>query len=255
MLGIFQQKRPRYGEDPNFVPNTVIGEGVTMMGGILKGVNSVMISGLVFGDINVDGEVIVTETGYVKGNIISTFAVVAGIVEGNLQLSSYASLKSTASVTGDINCTAISIEDGAVFSGACNMIVKSGALNKKLKKINETAITMQDDKAKLIGTAEFPAEAGLPGEGYEVLEEVGDYGESPGKETEPAEAIPAAEDEAEWHSLDFELEEETEQDTEEDEEAVTDSESEAAAEESIEETSEEEEPEKEEAAEDIEARV
>ncbi|MCL2703639.1 MAG: polymer-forming cytoskeletal protein [Defluviitaleaceae bacterium] len=142
-MTIFSQKRPKYGEDPNFTPNTIIGEGVTIRGGIIKGANSVMVSGLVFGDINVDGEVIVTETGYVKGDIVSTFAVIAGIVEGNIQLTSYASLKSSASVTGDICCTAINIEDGAVFTGSCNMIVKSGSLAKKLRRINEQAAAME----------------------------------------------------------------------------------------------------------------
>ena len=143
-MTIFSQRRPKYGEDPNFTPNTVIGEGVTFRGGIIKGANSVMVSGLVFGDINVDGEVIITDTGYVKGNIVSTFAVVAGIVEGNINLTSYASLKATASVTGDISCTAINIEDGAVFTGTCNMIVKSNALTKKLKKISEQAAALEE---------------------------------------------------------------------------------------------------------------
>jgi cytoskeletal protein CcmA (bactofilin family) len=139
---IFSQKRPKYGEDPNFVPNTVIGEGVTFRGHI-KGVNAVMVSGLVFGDINVDGEVIVTETGYVEGNILSTFAVVAGIVEGDLILSSYAALKSTASVTGDITCTALNVEDGAIFAGKMNMLVNGGALAKKKRRISEQAAAME----------------------------------------------------------------------------------------------------------------
>ncbi|MDR1704388.1 MAG: polymer-forming cytoskeletal protein [Clostridiales bacterium] len=251
MLGIFQQKRPRYGEDPNFVPNTVIGEGLTMMGGALKGINSVMVSGLVFGDINVDGEVIVTETGYVKGNIISTFAVIAGIVEGNLQLSSYASLKSTASVTGDISCTAISIEDGAVFNGVNTMIAKSGTLNKKLKKINETAVTMMDGSSKLLGTADLPAE------GYTVPEP--EYAEA-SDEAEAAETPEPPEDDSGWHDLNYELEEEDdaglEAVAEEETETEPEAEAEGLPEAYDEDLSEEEEPEgeaeEEEDAEDIE---
>ncbi|MCL2407182.1 MAG: polymer-forming cytoskeletal protein [Defluviitaleaceae bacterium] len=141
-MNIFSQKRPKYGEDPNFSPNTIIGDGISFRG-MIKGANSVMVSGLVFGDINVDGEVIVTETGYVKGDIVSTFAVVAGIVEGNITLTSYASLKSTASVTGDITSTALNIEDGAIFTGVSKMIVKSSSRDKKLRRINEAAAAME----------------------------------------------------------------------------------------------------------------
>ena len=141
-MTFFTQRRPKYGEDPNFVPNTTIGEDVTVKGNI-KGKNSVMVQGLVFGDIHIEGEVIVTETGYVKGDITSTFAVIGGIVEGNVTLSSYCSLKSTASVTGDITCTAMNMEDGAAFVGACKMIVKSTSHSKMMKRVNEQAAELQ----------------------------------------------------------------------------------------------------------------
>jgi cytoskeletal protein CcmA (bactofilin family) len=141
-MSFFTQRRPKYGEDPNFVPNTVIGDGVTFRG-MIKGKNSVLIQGLVFGDINIDGEVIVTEAGYVKGNITSTFAVVGGIVEGNITLSSYCNLKATASVTGDVTCTAMNMDEGAVLVGVCNMLAKSTAHAKKMKRINEQVAELE----------------------------------------------------------------------------------------------------------------
>lgn len=230
-MAIFAQKRPRYGEDPNFVPNTVIGEGVTVMGGIIKGVNSVMVGGIVFGDINVDGEVIVTDTGYVKGNIVSTFAVIAGIVEGNLQLSSYASLKSTASVTGDVSCTAISIDDGAIFSGACNMIVKSGAINKKMKRINEQAISALDEQARILKSSGTHDGEDFDDGDYsdEDFEEPEDFDGMEGSHdtadisTEPADLSLIEESENEpdtdWYNLENELMEDTGDETEPDENA------------------------------------
>jgi len=141
-MNIFSSKRPKYGDDPSFVPNTIVGEGVTFRG-MIKGSGAVMISGFVFGDIHVDGEVIISETGYVRGDIASTFAVVSGIVEGNINLSSYASLKYTASVTGDISCTALDIDDGAEFKGESKMIVKNSSLAKKKKRIMEQAAAME----------------------------------------------------------------------------------------------------------------
>ena len=202
-MTIFSQKRPKYGEDPNFTPNTVIGEGVTLMGGMIKGANSVMINGLVFGDINVDGEVIVSDTGYVKGDIVSTFAVIAGIVEGNINLTSYCSLKSSASVTGDIRCTAINIEDGAVFTGACNMVVKSGSLAKKLRKINEQAAAIE---------AMQPGRLTEPNELIsEIISEEPDLLEPDGvlRETkdEPDNIFDKTDESAEWYSLEDELKE------------------------------------------------
>lgn len=194
-MSIFAQKRPKYGEDPNFTPNTVIGEGVTLRGGVIKGVKSVLVNGLVFGNINVDGEVIVSETGYVKGDIVSTFAVISGIVEGNIHLTSFCSLKATASVTGDISCTAINIEDGAVFTGTCKMVIKSGAMAKKLKKINDQAMAIEElDESLYLPVLLEPDEADAADE-TENAEQAA--------VSEPESDITS--DTSEWYSLEAEL--------------------------------------------------
>lgn len=107
----------------------IIGQGTVIEGGI-KANSDVRISGKVIGNVDVDGKTVVTPEGVVDGEVRSSHADIAGRVDGEVFVSERLVLKSSAVVDGNIHTAKLVIEDGAKFSGTCDMggtIPKAGA--------------------------------------------------------------------------------------------------------------------------------
>ena len=68
-----------------------------------------------------DGEVIVGATGDVKANFSVKNAVVEGKVTGNVTAAEKVELKNRAQLIGDITAKTLSIEEGVLFVGKCNV--------------------------------------------------------------------------------------------------------------------------------------
>ena len=98
----------------------IIGQGTVIEGG-LKASSDVRISGKVIGNVNVDGKTVVTPEGMVEGEIRSSHADIAGRIEGEVFVQDRLVLKNSAVVNGDIHTAKLVIEDGATFTGTCNM--------------------------------------------------------------------------------------------------------------------------------------
>ncbi|MDR0371069.1 MAG: polymer-forming cytoskeletal protein [Prevotellaceae bacterium] len=79
------------------------------------------IDGIVEGDINCKGKVIIGQKGYLKGSIVCVNAEVVGTVIGNFLVSEMLTLRSTANITGDVKTKVLAIEPKAVFNGVCSM--------------------------------------------------------------------------------------------------------------------------------------
>jgi cytoskeletal protein CcmA (bactofilin family) len=101
--------------------STVIGEGLRIEGALITGANTLRVDGHVIGDISIDGSIIVGESGYIKGNITVTSALFAGKIEGNVSSQSGVHLTSTGFLNGNIVASSIVIDEGAIFSGNCQM--------------------------------------------------------------------------------------------------------------------------------------
>ena len=71
--------------------------------------------------VTTDGEVIVGKTGEVKANIKVKNAIIEGKVEGNVTASEKVELKEKAQLTGDLTAKTLSIEEGVLFVGKCNV--------------------------------------------------------------------------------------------------------------------------------------
>ncbi len=98
----------------------IIGQGTVIEGGI-KAKSDVRISGKVIGNVNVDGKTVITPEGVVEGEVRSAHADIAGKIDGELFVSERLVLKNSAVVEGDIHTTKLVIEDGATFTGTCDM--------------------------------------------------------------------------------------------------------------------------------------
>lgn len=105
---------------------TIIGES-SNFNGTLNSSGIIRVDGKFEGQLNADGNVIIGESGVIKGNINSSKVTIAGKVEGNINCSGLLELTSSGKLFGDIEVKNINIEDGAIFQGKCMMVQTTGA--------------------------------------------------------------------------------------------------------------------------------
>ncbi len=98
----------------------LIGEG-TVFEGTLRAENEVRASGRIVGTLDVEGKTMIAESGAVEGELIATNADIAGEVEGEIHVEERLVLKSTARVDGTIETDRLIVEEGAQFTGECEM--------------------------------------------------------------------------------------------------------------------------------------
>ncbi|MBR4136460.1 MAG: polymer-forming cytoskeletal protein [Bacteroidales bacterium] len=99
----------------------IISKGTQIQGSISTS-SDCRIDGTVNGNVISRAKVIIGQTGLVEGNISCANIEIEGKVKTeSLNVSDLISLKSTASVTGNIIAGKIAIEPGAEFSGNCKM--------------------------------------------------------------------------------------------------------------------------------------
>ena len=100
--------------------NTRVGPNTDFRGNLdVKG--SVLIYGSIIGDIRSDGMVRSAKDSYIKGAVIAQEAVIDGELEGSLTIKGRATLGGSSKVVGEVRVDLLVIEEGAQFSGRCNM--------------------------------------------------------------------------------------------------------------------------------------
>ena len=97
-------------------PATVIAKGVRLEGEF-KSQGDVLIEGEVQGTITTDGLLTLGSEAALKAGVTAADAIVAGKLEGNINIKRRLDVKSTARITGDIVCETISVEPGAQLQG------------------------------------------------------------------------------------------------------------------------------------------
>ena len=130
-----------FGKDLKIKPEeaeTIIGAGVKVEG-TFSAVGNVIIKGELVGSMETQSDVYLMEGGVIEANIKSNNAIIAGRVKGNLKVEEKIELSSTAKLSGDINCQSLSIEEGAILHGKCNVggDVKHSTKEKKQKQEQE----------------------------------------------------------------------------------------------------------------------
>lgn len=114
----------------------IIGNGTDIKGNI-KSNGDLRIDGFIKGTITASGKVVVGTTGCVEGEISCQNADISGEVKANIKVVELLSLKANAVVSGDIFTNKLSIEPGAIFTGACKM-GNNGSVNEKSEQPVET---------------------------------------------------------------------------------------------------------------------
>lgn len=94
----------------------------TLVKGDITASGDFRLDGTLEGNIQLNGKLVIGDSGVVNGNVICQNANVIGTVNGNLSVKELLSLHTSARVRGDILINKLSIEPGATFSGKCRMI-------------------------------------------------------------------------------------------------------------------------------------
>ena len=94
----------------------------TLIKGDITASGDFRLDGTLEGNIQLNGKLVVGDSGVVNGNILCVNANIIGTVNGNLSVKELLSLNSTARVKGDILINKLSIEPGALFTGKCRML-------------------------------------------------------------------------------------------------------------------------------------
>ena len=108
--------------------STILGRE-TNFHGILKFRESLKIDGKFEGEIESPGFLYVENGAVVKANIKVGSIVIGGVVRGNVEASERLEMLATGQVYGNIRTAKLNIADGVVFEGKCEMIKGSETVN------------------------------------------------------------------------------------------------------------------------------
>src|SRR6516165_10160867 len=130
----------------NSQEQATIGKSLVIKGEV-SGSEALYIDGRVEGAINLPGHrVTVGRNGQVQANITAKEVVILGKVKGNVMASDRADIRNEGSLTGDVTCQRISIEDGAYFKGGID-IRKAGVKEMNGAAKSETVLQAEAHSA------------------------------------------------------------------------------------------------------------
>ena len=79
------------------------------------------IDGMIEGDLNCSGKVVIGEAGRVKGTIVCQNAEILGLLDGKINCHQQLSLRTSGKIHGEVQTKTLIVEPGALFNGSCAM--------------------------------------------------------------------------------------------------------------------------------------
>lgn len=107
-------------ETDNGTAVNLISQGTEITGDI-KSTGDIRIDGVLNGNMNTKGKLVIGPTGKIKGEIDCKNSEVSGLIDGKITVSQLLILKASSKISGTIITNKLSIEPGAVFTGNCVM--------------------------------------------------------------------------------------------------------------------------------------
>lgn len=98
--------------------NTLIGNG-SFVKGDLKVNGFIRIDGDIDGNLETDGAVIISEKARIRGNITAKSIIVGGVIIGDITAKDGVKLLSSSAVIGNVISRKVQMEDNVVFHGHC----------------------------------------------------------------------------------------------------------------------------------------
>lgn len=111
----------------------IIAKGTKIVGDFFSE-GDLRVDGIIEGNIQTPGKVVVGKDGEISGKLSCSNAYFEGKLTGTLELSGTLTLKSTAHIEGDVITEKLAVEPGATFNVTCEM-------KSSVKDINGTSKT------------------------------------------------------------------------------------------------------------------
>ena len=99
---------------------TQIGRSVQVDGDI-TGKTDLRIAGKVYGNISIDGELILEKYAIVEGDVKCGAAILAGSIKGDVECKTKLILQDNSKIVGNVKAEQLIINEGAIFQGNCDM--------------------------------------------------------------------------------------------------------------------------------------
>lgn len=103
----------------------------TEIEGDVKSNGDIRIDGVVKGNVNITGKLVIGEKGKVEGEVICANATVSGLLKGKAEVKELLTLTQTAVVKGDVTTGKLAVEPGAELTGTCSMGSVVRKMNEK----------------------------------------------------------------------------------------------------------------------------
>ena len=115
-----RNKELSYTDDSKAKISTLIGKDVVFDGNI-SAPESIRIDGTVNGNCECKAQLVIGESGLIKGDINAQNVLISGRVEGNISAYGKIEILSSGVLAGNIEAKALVIDEGACFDGRCTM--------------------------------------------------------------------------------------------------------------------------------------
>ena len=132
---MFAEKKDK---QPPILERNIIGKNTSIVGDIISE-GDFRIDGKVEGTIKTNGRVVIGKSGVVIGKVSCNNADIEGKFSGELLVDSLLTLKATATISGDLIISKLSVEPGAEFNATCAMKGSVKELNNDQLKKEKTA--------------------------------------------------------------------------------------------------------------------
>lgn len=82
------------------------------------------------GELNVDGKLIIQQSGHVNADVKTTDAIINGVYEGNMEATGNVQITETGKTSGNIKTDSLIIEKGGIFAGNVERITELNSESK-----------------------------------------------------------------------------------------------------------------------------
>ncbi len=124
-MSMFEKKKI---QEPQFGTTNRIVEG-TIITGNIDSKADFRLDGILIGNYTSNGKLVIGPTGEVQGDILCKNLDIEGKFTGKLQVAELLSIKSKATIKGEVITHKLAIEPGAVFEATCEMKAQLISLN------------------------------------------------------------------------------------------------------------------------------
>jgi cytoskeletal protein CcmA (bactofilin family) len=110
----------------------------TSIQGSIKTENDIRIDGVLNGDVECNGKLIIGPSGVIEGKANCTNAVIEGKIQGIITVKELLHVKDSAVIEGDIYTDKLIIDNNARFNGKCQMggqVIAEGFSKPKIEKV------------------------------------------------------------------------------------------------------------------------